>query len=87
MYEFWSTYLYLTRYGVKREPIIRIVIPTPIVAKAFSKGEKKYTNTNIGMIVKDTNMTLPRTVILSTVLQFSHSIGLYAHQKDLYILP
>jgi len=59
--------LYVTRYGVKKEPKTKIVIPAPIVAKTLSKGVRKNPYTNIGKMVKDTNINLPISIILCSV--------------------
>ena len=63
-----------------------MINPEPSDSKKLLKGEKKFTNNNIGKIVSDTNIILPEIAILCFTPQQSHLIGLYTQpQNDLNI--
>jgi hypothetical protein len=60
-----------------------MIIPITRVRMKFSKGVRKFKKISEGTIVQKTKDNLPKMVILCSVPQLLHSIGLYAHTKDL----
>lgn len=69
--------LNITKYGVNREPMNKIIIPTTNVTIRLLKGDIKFVKINIGKIVSDTNVILPLILILCSLPQLRHIIGLY----------
>ncbi len=75
--------LYFTKNGVNNEPPRRMDIPITKVKIILLKGDRKFQKISAGTIVQRTKVNLPKMVILCSVPQLLHSIGLYVHIKDL----
>lgn len=73
---FYNELLYVIRKGVNNEPTNNIKSATPSVTKILLNGERKLLNISIGKMISETNVALPGMVILCSIPQLSHLIGL-----------
>lgn len=75
--------LYLTKYGVNKEPTESMNNPVTRLRIELSKGDSTFVKIKKGNIVKKLKVNLPDKVILCSVSQLLHSNGLFAQTEDL----
>lgn len=72
----FATFLYFTKNGENKEPIMAVAIHITIVVKTLLKGDANKPYIHIGIIVKETQINLEGDVILYSVPHLSQFIVL-----------